>query len=187
MTRIALVRHGETDWNLHGRLQGRSDVPLNDTGRAQARALAPWFTGGAWDAVVSSPLARARETAEIVAAGADLRLTGTDDALVERDFGEAEGMDFMELAERWPDGSRPGMEADDVVGARGATAFERLAGEHAGRDLVIVCHGTLIRLGVLAWTGTTVERIVNATVTLVEGGPGAWRVTGVNLGGPAAG
>ena len=87
---IALVRHGQTAWNFERRLQGTTDIPLNDTGREQAATVAPRLTG-TWDVVVSSPLGRARETAQIIADALGLELGGTYPDVVERHYGDAEG------------------------------------------------------------------------------------------------
>ncbi|MET0318796.1 MAG: histidine phosphatase family protein, partial [Rhodococcus fascians] len=77
MTFLALVRHGETDWNLHGRLQGSSDIPLNDTGRAQAREAVYELSDHSWDLLVSSPLSRAAETADIIGSHLGISRTAT--------------------------------------------------------------------------------------------------------------
>ena len=84
--RFALIRHGQTDWNAQRRLQGRTDIPLNDTGRAQAEAAATRIDRAEWDLVVSSSLGRARETAAILATRLDLPVAGAYDVLVEQDF-----------------------------------------------------------------------------------------------------
>lgn len=69
LTTFALVRHGQTDWNAQRRLQGSTDIPLNDVGRGQARAAVAVLSGYEWDAIVSSPLSRAAETADLIAVG----------------------------------------------------------------------------------------------------------------------
>ncbi|NLD95435.1 MAG: histidine phosphatase family protein, partial [Fibrobacter sp.] len=100
--KLGFVRHGQTQWNLEGRLQGSSDIPLNQTGRAQAAAAVQVLGTGRWDAIVSSPLSRARETAQIIADGLGLELGPAYDLLVERDYGQGEGVVESEALQRWP-------------------------------------------------------------------------------------
>ena len=97
--RFFYLRHGETDWNAHGRAQGRSDIPLNGTGRAQAREAAARLAGRGVGRIVASPLARARETASIVAEALDLPIE-IDVDLQEVDFGAREGARTV-TAGRW--------------------------------------------------------------------------------------
>ncbi|WP_432562591.1 histidine phosphatase family protein [Kineococcus sp. SYSU DK003] len=172
----ALVRHGETDWNRDGRLQGRTDIPLNDTGRAQALDLARQLVGQGWVAITSSPLSRARETAQIIADVLDLELLAPHDDLVERDFGQAEGGDREDLAARFPDGERPGQESWADLAARGAGALRRLRAEHGDDPLIVVAHGTFIRGTVDGLVGVELPRLANATSVLVEGSGDDWRL-----------
>src|SRR6185369_6866034 len=102
MTTILLARHGETDWNVERRVQGHSDTPLNDRGRQQACALAEELAGESIDAVYSSDLLRAHETARIVAEQRGLGVTSIRD-LRERHFGTWEGLTDEEIFERYPD------------------------------------------------------------------------------------
>ena len=90
MTTLLLVRHGETDWNADGRLQGHTDRPLSDFGRRQARQLADELEGEQFDAIYASDLARARETAEIVGARLGLPVV-LDPDLREKDWGTGRG------------------------------------------------------------------------------------------------
>jgi uncharacterized phosphatase len=146
MTELYLVRHGETDWNRQRRIQGLTDIPLNETGRAQARATGALLSRRSWDAVYASPLSRARETASIIAAELGLPEPTLLDELVERNYGSAEGLDWMQVETRFPHGSEvPGRESRDDVGARVVPALIRLAEERAGQSLVIVSHGGAIR------------------------------------------
>lgn len=164
---IALVRHGETDWNLARRIQGRTDIPLNDTGRVQARATAAALAAaGDWHSVRSSPLIRAVETAQILAMGLGLSAPDRDDAFWERDFGEAEGMGVDEAKIRWPG-------LDDITGAeplrpvakRTALALERVLTTAPGS--VVVAHGAMLRLGLAEVSGTEIPRILNGEVWLM--------------------
>ncbi|MEZ0490880.1 histidine phosphatase family protein [Kineococcus sp. TBRC 1896] len=178
--RTALVRHGETDWNRDGRLQGRTDVPLNDTGRDQARALADQLAAPLgdvpWAAITSSPLSRARETAQIIADRLGLELLAPHEDLVERCFGEAEGATVDELAVRYPHGERPGQEPWEDLRARGSAALRRLRAEHGDTPLVVVAHGTFLRATVEGLAGVELARMANATSVVVEGADREWRL-----------
>ena len=100
MTLLYLVRHGETDWNLQRRIQGSTDIPLNNTGRQQASRTGRLLARRHWDAVITSPLSRAAETAQIIAVELDLPAPESLPELVERAYGEAEGLDDRTLARR---------------------------------------------------------------------------------------
>lgn len=146
MTDLYLVRHGETDWNRQRRIQGLTDIPLNETGRAQARATGMLLTRRRWDAIFSSPLDRARETASIIAAEVGLAEPTLVDALVERNYGQAEGMDWLEVERRFPHGTVvPGRESREQVGARVIPALMELAAERPGDAVLVVSHGGAIR------------------------------------------
>jgi uncharacterized phosphatase len=146
MTELYLVRHGETDWNRQRRIQGLTDIPLNETGRAQAMATGMLLARRHWDGVFASPLSRARETASIIAAEVGLPEPTLVDELVERNYGLAEGLDWMEIESRYPHGvDVPGRETREEVGARVVPALIALAEQHPGESLVIVSHGGAIR------------------------------------------
>ncbi|MDQ0895079.1 histidine phosphatase family protein [Agromyces ramosus] len=176
---IALIRHGQTDWNLALRMQGRTDIPLNDTGREQARVAASVLANEPWDVVVSSPLGRARETAEIIAATLGVPLGASYDELVEQDFGVAEGTHVAELETRWPDRDFAGKEPDDAVGPRGIRGLERIALDHPRARVLAVAHGTLIRYTLAAITGHETwhyPKLDNASSSLVRFTDASWRV-----------
>ena len=146
MTELYLVRHGETDWNRARRIQGLTDIPLNDTGRAQARETGRLLGRRRWDRVYASPLSRAYETGTLIAAELGLPEPTRLEAVVERNYGEAEGLDFTELDRRFPEGTRvPGRESRDAVGVRVVAALLGLAEAHPGESLVVVSHGGAIR------------------------------------------
>jgi len=155
MTLIYLVRHGETDWNRAKRIQGSTDIPLNETGREQAAATGALLATRTWDVIVSSPLVRARETAEIIAHAAGRAIPYTLDALVERRYGEAEGLTYREVEERFPhDAAVPGRESHDAVAQRVIPALILLAEQHREQSIVVVSHGGVIRAVLLhAMTG----------------------------------
>jgi probable phosphoglycerate mutase len=168
-TTFALVRHGQTDWNAERRLQGSTDIPLNDVGRGQARDAIAALSGYEWDAIVSSPLSRAAETADLIAAGLGLRVARRVPELAERSFGAAEGLqDGPELdALRIPGGFR-GAEGEDEAALRGLAALEALAEEFHGRRVLAVAHGTLLRVSLSRAIGRTLERIDNAVLNLAH-------------------
>ena len=165
---LALIRHGETDWNHARRIQGRTEVPLNATGRLQARAAAKLLsTTGPWASVHASPLGRAVETAEIIAGQLTLTAPAIHEALLERNFGDAEGLLVSESETRWP-GLRdvPAAEPLDTVAERSAGAIATLAESHPRG--VVVAHGAMLRAGLSYLTGTEVPRIPNGEIWLLS-------------------
>lgn len=150
MTTFGIVRHGETEWNAQQRVQGRTDIPLNDTGRAQAaetgaRLRAEQATHGRWDVIVSSPLSRAHETARIIAAELGLPEPELVADLAERAHGEIEGLSFEERTARFGDGVPvPGLESREEVLDRTLPSLEALAERHPGGRVLVVSHGGVI-------------------------------------------
>lgn len=152
MTILTLVRHGETAWNYEGRIQGSTDIPLNDTGRVQARGIAETLAAeyaGREVVVVSSDLGRAAETADIIAAALGTSVTLRLPGLQERSYGEAEGMDaptFYDTYGPWHAADVPGAETWPVVRERALAALaEAMASAPDGVDVIAVAHGALIR------------------------------------------
>jgi uncharacterized phosphatase len=177
---FAFIRHGQTDWNRDERLQGSSDIPLNDTGRRQAHEAIDVLSGTRWDAVVSSPLSRARETAQIIADGLGITLGPSYGELVERDYGDAEGATAEEIDAEWPDHRYPGLESLDSVVARGIAALDRIADDYGDENVVIVCHGTIIRYTLGALAGRKLDQINNGSTATFERIGEGWRVNTVN-------
>ena len=99
---LVLWRHGQTDYNLEGRIQGRVDIPLNDVGRDQAASAAPDLVALNPAVIFSSPLERARQTAEVLASAVGLGVH-VDNRLAERSFGRWEGLSRAQIEERWPE------------------------------------------------------------------------------------
>jgi probable phosphoglycerate mutase len=172
VTTFALIRHGQTDWNAQRRLQGSTDIPLNDVGRGQARDAVEALAGCDWDAIVSSPLSRAAETADLIAAGLGLTVARRVPDLTERSFGPAEGLqDGPELdALRTPGGFR-GAEDEDEASGRGLAALEALAEEFRGGRVLVVTHGSLLRVSLSRAVGRTLPSIDNAALNLAHHHP----------------
>jgi broad specificity phosphatase PhoE len=144
MTELLLVRHAETEWNREGRWQGHADPPLNEAGRAQAHALAATLAGEHLDAIYSSDLRRAAETAEILGAALGRPVTPDPD-LREIDVGSWSGLTRKEVAERFPDWDTHDGESLDELQARVVAAVRRIADRHADGLVLIVTHGGSIR------------------------------------------
>jgi probable phosphoglycerate mutase len=181
MTLVYLARHGETEWNRQRRLQGHSDVPLNQAGRAQATELAARLAGLGLTRAYASDLGRARETAEIVAGRLGIPFLGGDPRLRERTFGVFEGLTVEECAANHPEIWRryresksnlpPGFEPLDAVVGRMRDAVVELAAAGDGPALV-VGHGSAIRLLVAQVTGAAGQPMRNGAVyrLVVDGG-----------------
>ncbi|HET7139100.1 MAG TPA: histidine phosphatase family protein [Arthrobacter sp.] len=169
LTTFALIRHGQTDWNAQRRLQGATDIPLNDVGRGQARDAVAVLSGYEWDAIVSSPLSRAAETATLIADGLGLGVTRHVPDLTERSFGPAEGLQAGPALEalRIPGGYR-GAESEDAAAKRGLGALEALAEEFPGGRVLVVAHGTLLRVSLSRAIGRTLHSIDNAVLNLAH-------------------
>ena len=152
---LFLFRHGETDWNRAGRLQGQTDTALNATGLAQAQALAERLRPHRLDAVLSSDLERAWTTARIVAEGLGVPLIG-EPGLRETNIGEAEGLYWREvksrfgeaLTERWftdDNAAFPGGETGLETRSRGLAALQRFVLEQPYRRIGVSTHGAMVR------------------------------------------
>ena len=147
MTELLLVRHGETDWNLERRVQGQTDIELNTTGIAQAHALAEALADVYLVGVVASDLARARDTAAIVAEQQRLELR-LDPGLREKDFGTWEGLTDTEIAKRFPgalEGNWGDGETSEAVAARAIAAVGRARAVHPTGPVLVVSHGGPLR------------------------------------------
>lgn len=146
MTLLYLVRHGETDWNRQRRIQGSTDIPLNDAGRLQAARAGGLLGRRSWNGIISSPLSRAFETASIIAD--EIGLTGpkTMDDIVERAYGDAEGLTDSELSRLFPPGSVvPGRESREHVAARVIPALIGFAEARPDQHFIVTTHGGVIR------------------------------------------
>jgi broad specificity phosphatase PhoE len=181
MTRrlVFMTRHGETDWNVEGRWQGHTDIPLNENGRAQARAVAEALRSEGVPAIVSSDLARAHETAQIIGASLGIAVAYVDADLRERMFGVFEGLTRVECERLHPEAWRAwveqqlpaaGVESPETVAARVTAAIGR-ATERFGRDdapVLLVTHGGALRTAVRIAMGTQPAPIANGAIWRIE-------------------
>jgi probable phosphoglycerate mutase len=182
VTRLLAIRHGETDWNVDGRVQGQLDIGLNDAGREQARRLAQALADNEpIDRIYSSDLRRALDTARTVAEVTGAPLTPTP-ALRERCFADLQGRTFAEVAvtdpelsERWrhrqPDWTPPGAGGESLLAFREriTQAVQALAAENIGKNVALITHGGVLDVLYRAATGlglqdTRTWRIGNTAV-----------------------
>jgi broad specificity phosphatase PhoE len=139
VTTLLLVRHGETDWNAEGRLQGHTDRPLNDYGRRQAKELADRLAGEGADAIYTSDLVRAKATAEIIGDRLGLTII-VDPDLREKDWGTWEGLTGDERVHVEFEGESTEDHRDRVMGA-----VRRIVARHPAERVVVVTHGGSLR------------------------------------------
>jgi probable phosphoglycerate mutase len=167
MTELLLIRHGETAWNAERRLQGHTDIALNEEGRRQARALGLALAGESIAAVHASDLARAAHTAEAIAGRHGLAVT-RHAGLRERCYGAFEGLRYADIAERYP-AQYAAWQARDVDAAlppgeregetfrrffeRTMAAIGRIAAQHTGRRIALVAHGGVLECAYRAAQG----------------------------------
>ena len=164
MTRLILVRHGETEWNRVERFRGRADVQLNERGLLQAEATSFGVNSRtAAGAVYSSPLSRAMRTAQAIAGRQSLRVKAHP-GLVDIDYGAWQGLSSEEVRERWPEqlaawyetphlAEIPGGESLEDVRARCASAVREIAERHSGESVVLVAHSVVNRIILLCALG----------------------------------
>jgi probable phosphoglycerate mutase len=154
-----LVRHGETEWARLGRHTGRTDVPLTDAGREQARDLGRRLSGHRFDLVLTSPLSRARETAVLAGFAAVVQ---PDPDLMEWDYGSLEGRETADIRADYPGwsiwrGPWPGGETIAQVAARADRIVARVRAGHVGSDALVFAHGHLLRVLAARWLGLAPE------------------------------
>lgn len=167
MTRLILIRHGETDWNVEGRYQGQADPPLNARGLAQARELAEALRGVTLDVLYSSPLRRALQTAQILATGLGLPLH-VEPRLMEIHQGDWQGRLRAEISARYPDLFRrwetepwevtpPGGEHLTHVQGRVDAALDDILARHEGQHVGLVIHRIPIALIKMRYQGLDLD------------------------------
>lgn len=179
-----MIRHGETNWNKEKRIQGKTDIPLNETGKSQA--------GVCWEAakrfeptvLITSPLVRAKVTAEIINQHIGLPLHEMR-AFVERSYGDAEGMTIEDRNRYFPDRDHiPNVESFDELKARGMKGLKEVCENYPNERVLIVSHGALINalLSVISEgkLGTGITFLENTSITKFSCENDVWRVIDYN-------
>lgn len=170
--RIYLIRHGETDWNLQGRLQGREDIPLNETGRMQARQSGRVLQKTGVKTIITSPLIRAVETARIISKSLDKARLIIDDDLIERDFASLSGMTY-DRSKYFDTFGVAGnsLEPLDKLSKRLIDCITSYAKKYPKQDIIMVSHGAAINAVISVLTqgknGTGVTGLKNACICIL--------------------
>ncbi|USB34783.1 histidine phosphatase family protein [Paenibacillus sp. YPG26] len=177
---VGLIRHGLTDWNALGKIQGQSDIPLNEEGRRQASLLARRLKDEPykWDFVITSGLSRAQESGEIIAAELGIPVYDPDSRLMERAFGQVEGMTSEERETLWGIDWRLqdlGQEKDQEVQARALAFLTELGERYADKNVLVISHGGLLaQLYTALYQDMLTERIGNLSLTILEKSEHTW-------------
>jgi|SRR5690625_2034765 len=152
MTAICLIRHGETDWNVERRLQGMTDTTLNARGVQQAEACSEYLASSSYDVLISSPLNRAKETAEIINQQLQLPLQLMDE-FKERSFGSAEGMSYEARRTAYPDKNYPGQEKKEDFRERIMKGLQEVTQLYPDKQVLLVAHGAVIKAILTTFSG----------------------------------
>lgn len=180
-TILGLLRHGQTDWNIDLRLQGSTDIPLNETGKEQARLAATHLNPEDWDVIIASPLSRAKDTAAIVAEMLNMPVVIVPE-LIERSFGTAEGLDHASWRKLY-ESHVPieGLESLEDLKVRTQLLLDLVANEYAGLRVLAVSHGAFIRKVLSIITDGELpregERLSNASLNKFMHADGLWTIT----------
>jgi len=185
-THIGLFRHGQTDWNIDFLLQGVTDIPMNATGIEQVRTAARALDKDDWDIIFTSPLGRARETAAIIAEQLGFDEVLQNDLLIERSFGEAEGLAYEQWKSKYSTLDEiPGGESRTHLYKRSSNLLEAFIDTHPGKRILAVSHGALIRTVLSISSQNELpregEKLANASLNIVSHLDQSWKVTKYDL------
>ena len=185
-THLGLFRHGQTDWNINFLLQGVTDIPMNQTGIEQVKLAAKAIKAEDWDVVLTSPLSRARQTAEIFASQNGFPEIIVDELLIERSFGEAEGLSHEQWRAKYSNLDHiPGGESRSQLAERSKRLLETISQELAGKRVLAISHGALIRTLISIASRNELprdgERLGNASLNVVKHSENSWQVVNYSL------
>ena len=170
--KIYLIRHGETDWNLQGRFQGREDIALNENGITQAKRCGQVLQGEHFAAVITSPLVRARKTAAIIADSVGVEKIIVEEGIIERDFSEVSGLTPKEREAFYATGQDDGKEPWEELCNRMMSCLSKYAETFYNENIIMVSHGASINslISVLSEgkLGTRKTLLKNACINVVD-------------------
>ncbi len=179
MTTVGMIRHGSTEWNRLGRMQGQLDTQLTEEGRSQARRLGLRLQNEAWDFILSSDLLRAKETAMIISELSGIQLLGFDVRLRERSFGLVEGTTQMERLERFGADWRKldlGGEADEQVWKRWFDFASEMTTKYPQGKILLVSHGGFIVQVLRSLQLEREEFLENTSLTILRKHQNTWEM-----------
>ncbi|MEO4054678.1 histidine phosphatase family protein [Solibacillus sp. CAU 1738] len=183
MTTIYLIRHGETDWNTAGKVQGLTDIPLNINGEQQAQKSSMYFENKAIDVILCSPLLRARRTAEIINAQLGIQLIEMQE-FAERCYGDAEGLTIDERTAKFGSGIIPNLESREDLQNRVIKGMNQIVNEFENQKILVVAHGAVINaiLYILSKgeIGSGITRLKNACISCIGYKNNSWDIISVN-------
>lgn len=183
MTTVYLVRHGETDWNTERRMQGQTDIPLNEKGTQQAEACGAALHPGDYDVVISSHLQRAHKTAEIINRYLRLPAEVMED-FAERSFGDAEGMTLEERRTLFPDHDYPNQEPIDIFSERIMSGLDKVHQKHLNQNVLLVAHGAVIYRILSIISNGKIDlgnrKIENTSISTIDWVDGDWVIRNFN-------
>ncbi|EOR23753.1 histidine phosphatase family protein [Cytobacillus oceanisediminis] len=183
MTKICLIRHGETDWNAMGKIQGKTDIPLNENGTRQAQQCRDYLKDSNWDIIVTSPLKRAKQTAFIINEALQLQVVEMAE-FMERSFGDAEGKTREERAILYPDQQYPNQESREELVNRIMNGLEKILVQFLDQKVLLVAHGAVIHtlLTVVSEDQLSIEKYLsNACISNIHFKEKKWVVEDYNL------
>lgn len=185
-THFGLFRHGQTDWNINFLLQGTTDTEMNQTGIQQVRTAARAIKLEDWDIVLTSPLFRARQTAEILKDEVGFETIIEQKLLIERSFGEAEGLSHEQWREKYSNLDQiPGGESRAELEQRSLELLRIIENEYAGKKVLAISHGALIRTLISLASKNELpregERLGNASLNVVRHRENNWQVINYSL------
>ena len=184
MTKICLVRHGETNWNVRGIIQGQTNIPLNNIGEKQANQCGIYLSQYEYDIIISSSLKRAKKSAELINQHLNLPIV-FNDKLKERHFGIAEGQSKLELIKKYPDQIYPKQESRLSLNRRVMSELNQIIHNYHNKNIIVVAHGAVINSILSSVSnhtmGSKITTLKNGSFTIIKVSGNNWSIESLNL------
>lgn len=183
MTTICLVRHGETDWNVKGIIQGQTNIPLNKVGEIQAKKCGIFLKNKNYDVIISSPLKRAKKTSEIINDSLNLPIIYNEN-LKERNFGIAEGQVKKTMIKDFPNQIYPNQELRLALNKRVMTTLNKIIKTYTNQRILVIAHGAVINSILSSVSnhicGSQVTNLANGSFTILNINEPFWSIESAN-------